>query len=384
MKTASTIKKTTRNALVTAFCMSCLWFVCLFSNLLQAAPPVEWNQANIETQQYVMPIMARVQQNGNILKTPGSMIAAFHEDQLRAVATFDDDDGYYFYNLTLAVVSTTESGYTFKYYNPLDDKVTDLILPDEYKDTPLPFYDMGYGGFPPPTYEFKPFLLTLPSDQPEDITVIWNLKTGWNWVATNALPEDASIANVLAEYAPTSGDQIKSSTTSSTYYVTSKFTGWSPALTIQPGVMYMLRRQASDPTTVEITGMPCPADNTITVKTGWNWIGLFNNMEAMDITSLVHSGEFANSDQLKGQTVSATYYVTSKFTGWSGNLKQLVNNQGYKLKVTNPGTLSFTGATRGNGSADTIITRSSTCPWPKPDDATAYNMTFCVVKRPYT
>ncbi len=384
MKTASVIEKKTRISLATTFSLSCLWLFCLFCNTLHAEAPSWWSQSNVVTQQYVMAIMARVQTpDGTIQKTPGSRIAVFHGEptveNLRAVAVFDDDDGYYFYNLTVAVVSTSESGYTFFYYDPIEDKISNLELPAEYKDTPLPFEALGYGGFPPPDYEFKPFMLTLPEEPvPTNPTVTWNLKTGWNWVSMNVVPENASVASLLAEYTPTSGDQIKSSTTSSTYYVTSKFTGWSPALNLQPGVMYMLRRQASDAATIEISGTPCAVDNTIDVKVGWNWIGLFNNKEATDITSLVHSGGFANSDQIKGQTVSATYYVTSKFTGWSGNLKQLSNNQGYKLKVTNPGTLSFAGETRGHA-AETPVTRSGSCPWPEPNSATAYNMTFCAV-----
>ena len=211
------------------------------------------------------------------------------------------------------------------------------------------------------------------------MSIVWKLKQGWNWVSMNVVPADASLDAIFAGYTPTAGDQIKSSTASSTYYDTSRFTGWSPSLNLQPGVMYMVRRQAVGTEEVTINGTPCPANNELVLKTGWNWIGLFTGDETANITSLAYSGGFAQNDQLKGQTTSATYYVTSTFTGWSGSLKQLSNNQGYKLKVANPGILTITPATRGAYANANASVRSESCPWPAPDDATAYNMTFCVV-----
>ena len=101
-----------------------IWLVGLLCNVVQAAAPSTWSKSNVRTQPFVMGIMARVSNpQGDIQKTPGSKVAVFYEDELRGVADYDNDDGLYFFNLTVAVASTTESGYSFQYYDAFDDQV---------------------------------------------------------------------------------------------------------------------------------------------------------------------------------------------------------------------------------------------------------------------
>ena len=140
-----------------------LCLFCLLGGIARAAAPASWNAANIETQQFVMGIMARVHKDGSALKEEGGKVAVFLGNELRGVADYDNEDGLYFYNLTVAVASTSESGYTFKYYSPSSDSVIDLELPSGY--TNLAYNDMGYGGFS--TAGFAPFVLTVANEGPD-------------------------------------------------------------------------------------------------------------------------------------------------------------------------------------------------------------------------
>ena len=134
------------------------WLVGLVCNVAFAAAPSDWIQENVPNYQHAMTIMARVHQNGSALKVPGSKIAIFYKGEFRGVASYDNNDGLYFYNLTARCEATTESGYTFKYYDPNTDAVYDLLLPAGYD--PLVYKQADYGGFSP-TFDFEPFILTL-------------------------------------------------------------------------------------------------------------------------------------------------------------------------------------------------------------------------------
>ena len=128
--------------------------------VVNAAAPAEWTQDNIQQQQFTMGIMARVHKDGTAVKNVGAMLAVFLDNELRGVATYDNNDGLYFFNLSVAAKSTGESGYAFKYYDPTDDTVYDLLVPIQH--SPLTFNELGYGGFSEETLAFEPFVLSLP------------------------------------------------------------------------------------------------------------------------------------------------------------------------------------------------------------------------------
>ena len=325
--------------------------------------PPDWKAQINYTAQYNMTLAAKIAlADGSYAEAEGSLLGVFDaNDVCCGYGDWTNTPFGIVYEGMVYSDETSVEGLTMKFWNAATGES------EEIKETIDFEADAQIGS------EAEPMVYHVKSP------VIWTIKQGWNWVAMNITPADPSVTAIFADYTPSDGDQIKSATSSSTYYKRTQFTGWSPALNLQPGVMYMLRRQATGEEKVEITGTPCQAQNTISIKTGWNWIGLFTGAETATITSLVHSGGFAPNDQLKGQTASATYYITSSFTGWSGSLKQLANNQGYKLKVTNPGNLTITSGTRGAYDDADAIVRGGSCPWVAPDDATAYNMTFCVV-----
>ncbi len=142
------------------------WFLayvmCLLTIGLHAAAPQEWDKSNIERLEERMVIRARVFMDGEAVKMPGSVVAVFMGDDLRAVKEYDDSDGYYYYNLTVYADSDEEEGYTFKFYDSVKDKVYDLKIPDGME--PLPYKKKGYGQFATDgSGALEPFVLTLPT-----------------------------------------------------------------------------------------------------------------------------------------------------------------------------------------------------------------------------
>ena len=136
---------------------------CLFAGVaVHAAVPEEWDEKKIERLEERMIIRARVHKDGEALKMAGSFVAVFMGDQLRAVKEFNNDNGYYFYNLTVRADSNEEEGYTFKFYDSEKDKVYDLKIPDGME--PLPYKKKGYGKFADDNSGvLEPFVLTLPT-----------------------------------------------------------------------------------------------------------------------------------------------------------------------------------------------------------------------------
>ncbi len=208
----------------------------------------------------------------------------------------------------------------------------------------------------------------------------WTLAKGWNWVSVNLSP-NADITYVLREYAPSDGDQIKTSDCFSTYY--SKYGCWEPEIPIVAGRMYAFYRNNSGTTTVKIRGDLLEADNDITLSKGWNWIGCFTDASSIDREALVHSNGFSDGDQLKGHGGSdfADYYDFEGWTGWDGALENMVAGRGYKLKVARAGILSVS-RNQTRGMADVAWeTRSGgsevgvSGPW-APPEGYAFSMTL--------
>jgi len=78
----------------------------------------------------------------------------------------------------------------------------------------------------------------------------------------------------------------------------------------------------------------------IPFESGWNWFSLNTRSQNMSPNALLSSITPGVNDILKSQT-TYTQYVSG--TGWVGSLDSLRIGQAYKIQLTAPSTLSFTG-----------------------------------------
>ena len=111
-----------------AWSLALVWLLVLFCNVLQASAP-DWRVVNYPN---YTGVLARVKINGVSVSAPGSLLAAFHGDELRGVAEIlganpdDDLDGEYYFNLLFGSNQTNETGFTFKLWNAADDRVYNI------------------------------------------------------------------------------------------------------------------------------------------------------------------------------------------------------------------------------------------------------------------
>ncbi|MEI6411762.1 MAG: T9SS type A sorting domain-containing protein, partial [Bacteroidota bacterium] len=174
---------------------------------------------------------------------------------------------------------------------------------------------------------------------------------GWNWLSFNLQFPNSNINAVLASLDHPDNDLMKSQTQFSTYGG-----GWFGSLTtIGNNGMYVFK--ADLPDTLQMLGnMIDPATTNIPLVQGWNWIGYIPNY-ALPINDALSSVAAQSGDLIKSQTAFAQY-INNAF-GWVGNLKFMEAPNGYQLKISNPGTLTYPPAPFTN---NPIVSRGNPVP----------------------
>ncbi len=100
--------------------------------------------------------------------------------------------------------------------------------------------------------------------------------------------------------------------------------------------MYQFR--ADQPDTIKMTGLTIdPTSVNIPLSSGWNWIGYLPNYP-LSVNDALASLSPASGDIIKGQYGFAQFIPPY---GWIGNLNYLVPPQGYQIKLTGTGTLTY-------------------------------------------
>jgi hypothetical protein len=169
----------------------------------------------------------------------------------------------------------------------------------------------------------------------------WTLNAGWNWISFNVLPADLSLNSVfngiLAQV-----EQVKGQTQSA---ICSNG-NWKGDLANMNGIgqYKMFKVKVSAARTLTVTGTAIAAATSIPLVTGWNWVAYLPNT-AMPITTALASIN-GQVQEVKSLTQSAAYSGGA----WSGTLTTLNPGQGYAIKMSAPGTLTYpvAAATQAN------------------------------------
>jgi hypothetical protein len=157
---------------------------------------------------------------------------------------------------------------------------------------------------------------------------------GWNWISMNLGLSNPTVSGALQSLKNPGEGLIKNQSSFSQYSVPLK--QWFGTLdSISPYSMYQLNALAVD--SVLMVGLPIDATQPIPVKGGWNWIGYLPQF-ALPIGNALSSLTPTSGDFIKSQLGFAQYIPGS---GWIGNLNFLSAPNGYLLKLTNPGTLTY-------------------------------------------
>jgi hypothetical protein len=159
-----------------------------------------------------------------------------------------------------------------------------------------------------------------------------NLLSGWNWISFNVLPADLSLNSVFNGIIP-QVEQVKTQIMSAI-----RNSGvWKGNMANMNGIgqYKMFKVKVSAACTLTVTGTAVLSATPIQLAGGWNWVA-FLPITAMPIATAL--------DSIKGQVLevkSLTQSAIYNGTSWSGSLTQLEPGQGYAIKMSGPGTLTY-------------------------------------------
>lgn len=159
---------------------------------------------------------------------------------------------------------------------------------------------------------------------------------GWNWLSFNLAFPNPSLNAALASLKRPQNGLMKSQSSFAMY--NSGNGNWLGTLTtLDNKKMYTYR--ASQPDTLKMLGTVLdPATTPIPVVTGWNWVGYIPNY-ALPVNEALSSLNPQAGDLIKSQSSFAQYLNSTH--GWVGNLKFMAPPQGYQIKLSAPGTLTY-------------------------------------------
>jgi hypothetical protein len=159
-----------------------------------------------------------------------------------------------------------------------------------------------------------------------------SLNPGWNWTSFNILPADLSLNSVffgILDKIEQVKDQTQSAIRSGNI--------WKGDLADMAGIgqYKMFKVKVTQACTLTITGTTDLSANPIHLGGGWNWV-VYLPTTSMSITTALDSIK-NQVQQVKSLTQSATYSGGT----WSGALSTMQPGQGYAIKMSAPGTLTY-------------------------------------------
>ncbi|GEM_PF-3885311 len=203
-----------------------------------------------------------------------------------------------------------------------------------------------------------------------------DLNAGWNWFSFNLSSDNQNDINKFFENSVIADNtHIKSHN--------SEFATYKPSVKMWKGTlkslsntnMYMIN--VSEPSQLFISGARVDVENTlITINKGWNMISFLPGANQSVSNALGSLTTISAGDIIKGQNGFAIY---DERLGWVGSLEYMKPGNGYMLKATNNGVLSYRDVSF-NRSNNRKLSQASTTnfsnkgDWNNSGNMYAYNM----------
>ncbi|RDC61482.1 LamG-like jellyroll fold domain-containing protein [Adhaeribacter pallidiroseus] len=284
-------------------------------------PAPEWT-VNPRNFSKSMSIIGQVKINDQFSINPDDKVAAFVNGQCRGVARLEYVPAYdrYLFFMQVYGQGVANEKISFQIWNANVGVTHTEVIP-----ATLAFEDgMVHGS------TANPYILTANNIIYQEL----DLKAGWNWISFNVDVKNKDLASVLD---PTAID--RSSVFMSQDWVADYSAGvWSPPGKQVTNVAgYLLKVAAAKQLKVK-GAMLNPANEIITLKKGWNWIG-YTPQVNMPVPDALAGVNLADGDIIKSQTDFAVY---DQNKGWVGSLKTLKTGQGYRIQSSQNTDLKFT------------------------------------------
>ena len=177
----------------------------------------------------------------------------------------------------------------------------------------------------------QPAALTLAYEEMEQVIAI---DKGWNWISFSVLPLGGEVADVFSGYTAQDNDLIKGPGGMATSFQGEWF---PPNYEIEPGKMYMLRRQEDGKAQVRVQGGAQSTSTEIPLSSGWNWFG-YIPQEKLGVKTALAQLKANNGDIIKSQNFGT---LTRKDGKWLPEGKTMEPGRGYMLLVKTPQTFRY-------------------------------------------
>lgn len=269
-----------------------------------------------------MSVLAQLKVDGKYSSDEDDMVAAFINGVCVGVASPVYYPRYDAYFVSLGIYGNdaeVNKNITFKAW----DASTGVTYPSLSTSTPISFEaNKVFGSMT------KPILFETKDLQEQ----MFDLRKGWNWISLNVKPENESVNEVFNSVADETN--LLKSKLQVAYSDEDSLVGTLE--TAEVGVMYKINMDKD--AVLNLIGSPIdPAKDSVSVKTGWNWIG-FNSVSNMSLGAAFADLDPVDGDLVKSQTDFAIYQDYE----WVGTLTSLNPGKGYMYKSASNKDRSFT------------------------------------------
>ena len=267
-----------------------------------------------------MPVVAQVVLDGEAVTTGGYELGAFIGDDVRGSAQIQTGlDNTYWIQVYYSTDTEATATVSFKLYDG-DDEYT--------AETTLTIDPEGAG---------------TPSDPVEivvnrAVTQTTAMTTGWNWWSTPIELSNINGLEMLENALGESGSYIKSSTAYTRKRNNGTWGGSLESVGINNSTGYKV--QTTGACDVSMVGaLADPANHTITINNGWNWIGYPVNVAQSPNNALPSDFHPENNDQIKGQNGYARYRTSTG--SWAPSSFRLEPGKSYLYNSSSSDTKTF-------------------------------------------
>jgi hypothetical protein len=289
---------------------------------VSALPPT-WS-ADASQFQYSQGIIGQVKIDGIISTNPDDKVAAFVGSECRGVTNLAYYTQYdkYFAVMDIYSNTTTPEIVTFRVWNAAEAKEHTDVTPTINFSA-----DNIDGSFASPIF----------IEASDKLNRTIPLNVGWNWVSVNvACADSLNINAFMNSINATTGDIIKGQTAFADYSIVNNWNGSLANEGIKVEKSYRIKVAAADTLIFKGTQIN-PTTRTISINTGWNWIG-FVSQRYLPVTEALGNLTPTNGDVIKGQSKFAMYDNT---LGWAGSLVTMQPNKGYMYKAASAATFTY-------------------------------------------
>jgi len=180
-----------------------------------------------------------------------------------------------------------------------------------------------------------------------------SLVEGWNWWSTFIEQEGINGLEMLENSLGASGIRIQGKNASVDRIEYEGNVYWYGSLnSINNEQMYKIRTNSACSATV-VGDAADLGDHSITINSGWNWIG-FPSSQSLSVETAMSGFTPEANDVIKGRGGSTTYLSTGEYNLWYGTLTTLEPGQGYMYKSNSSSSKTLTFQSGRNGEAKAV------------------------------